>query len=63
LQLKDVRMSQDAFTKLRMLAQSGREALEAVLSNGSPADDPHFERLLGKIYMWAKSNAVYAAAA
>ena len=61
LQLKDIGMSQDAFTRLRILAQSGREALEAVLSEESAAKSP-FEKLVEKVYIWAKKSAEYAGA-
>jgi hypothetical protein len=57
LQLKDIGMSQDGFTRLRILAQSGREALEAILAHHETEDQ--FEKLVEKIYIWAKTQAEF----
>jgi hypothetical protein len=59
LQLKDSGLSQEAFTKLRLLAQDGGEALEAVLLD-DPIGEKQFERLVQKVYTWAKSLADYS---
>jgi hypothetical protein len=58
LQLKHVGLDQEKFTKLRSLAQDGREALEAILRVG-PNNDGHFETLVSKVYAWAKSVGNY----
>jgi hypothetical protein len=59
LQIKSSASSQEAFTKLRLLAQSGGEALEAVLLD-DPTSEGHFEKLVQKVYAWAKSYADYS---
>lgn len=61
LAVTDIGMSQDTFTRLRTLAQSGREAIEAVLQEDHAAEE-HFERLTEKLYIWAKTYTGYAEA-
>jgi hypothetical protein len=54
LQLKVIGLDQEKFTKLRSLAQDGREALEDIL-RADTTDTQHFETLVRKVYTWAKS--------
>jgi hypothetical protein len=61
LQLKDIGLNQEKFTKLRAIAQEGGEALEAALLT-DPISDPHFEALVAKVYSWAKSLEYYSTA-
>jgi hypothetical protein len=62
LQLKDYGLSQEAFTKLRILAQDGSEALEAILVE-DPTSPDHFEKLVQEIYTWAISFRNYSSVA
>ena len=41
------------------MAQAGGEALEAILLD-DPTSEAHFERLVQKVYVWAKSFADYS---
>jgi hypothetical protein len=59
LQLKDSGSSQEAFTRLRILTQAGGEAIEAILFD-DPTSETHFERLVQKVYAWARSFADYS---
>lgn len=60
LQLKDMALTQEKFTKLRAMAQDGRDALEATLED-DPTGDANFEDLVEKVYAWAKSVDYYMA--
>ena len=61
LQLKDIALTQERFTKLRAVAQDGHEALEAILLD-DPTSNARFEGLVEKVYAWAKSIDYYVAA-
>ena len=61
LQLKDIALTQERFTKLRAMAQDGHESLEAILLD-DPTSNARFESLVEKVYAWAKSIDYYVAA-
>jgi hypothetical protein len=59
LQPKDAIFNEEKFGRLRRMAQEGRDALEALLTN--PTTDQNFENLVTRVYTWAISIKDYGA--
>jgi hypothetical protein len=57
LQPKDAVFNEEKFGRLRRMAQEGRDALEAILTNTTT--DQSFENLVTRVYTWAISIKDY----